>query len=392
MTVITPIKNFRGNPFLTVWALLLPGMLLPESAQPQPQATPVGVDEVRSEPMSQTIPILGRFVAPQSGVIAARSPGPVARIRVSVGDHVKQGDILAELDQDRLRANLELEQARLQALDARRKAAEAKENYALQELRRLEKLRKTPAFSQYDYDSRAQELEIARSSREEAQAEISRGKVAKDLVEIELRDSQIRAPFPGVVTLRHTSEGAWLRVGDPVVTLVNDIELEIEADVPAGRLQGLQPGMRIEARLGSRDHARFEAEVRAVIPDEDPAARTRPVRLIPVLQGFAEQLAVNQAVMVYLPAGTAGEEIVSVAKDAVIRRGEQALVYLVKDGTAQPRPIQLGEAVGNRFQVLDGLNPGDVVVIRGNERLRPGQSVSYPGQPPQAAQTTEKPG
>jgi RND family efflux transporter MFP subunit len=342
--------------------------------------------------MSQTIPILGRFVAPQSGVIAARSPGPVARIRVSVGDHVKQGDILAELDQDRLRANLELEQARLQALDARRKAAEAKQNYELQELRRLEKLRKTPAFSQYDYDSRAQELEIARSSREEAQAEISRGKVAKDLVEIELRDSQIRAPFPGVVTLRHTSEGAWLRVGDPVVTLVNDIELEIEADVPAGRLQGLQPGMRIEARLGSRDHARFEAEVRAVIPDEDPAARTRPVRLIPVLQGFAEQLAVNQAVMVYLPAGTAGEEIVSVAKDAVIRRGEQALVYLVKDGTAQPRPIQLGEAVGNRFQVLDGLNPGDVVVIRGNERLRPGQSVSYPGQPPQAAQTTEKPG
>jgi hypothetical protein len=113
-----------------------------------------------------------------------------------------------------------------------------------------------------------------------------------------------------------------------------------------------------------------------VIPDEDPAARTRPVRLIPVRQEFAGQLAVNQAVMVYLPASASGEEIISVAKDAVIRRGNQAIVYLVRDGIAEARPIELGEAVGNRFQVLDGLAPGDVVVIRGNERLRPGQEVA----------------
>jgi RND family efflux transporter MFP subunit len=313
-------------------------------------------------------------------------------MRVNVGDHVGQGDILAELDRDRLQASLELEEAQLRTLEARRRAAAAKESYARQELQRIAKLRKTPAFSQFDYDSRVQELEVARSSREEAEAEINRAQIAKNLVEIELRDSRILAPFPGVVTLRHTSEGAWLRVGDPVVTLVNDIDLEIEADVPAQHLNGLRPGMRVEAGLGNRDSERFEAAVRAVIPDEDPAARTRPVRLIPVRQEFAGQLAVNQAVMVYLPASASGEEIISVAKDAVIRRGNQAIVYLVRDGIAEARPIELGEAVGNRFQVLDGLAPGDVVVIRGNERLRPGQAVSYPGQPPQAEQNMEKPG
>jgi RND family efflux transporter MFP subunit len=340
--------------------------------------------------MSQTIPVLGRFVASQSGVVAARSPGPVALLRVNVGDHVERGDILVELNRDRLRARMELEQAQLQTLEARRKVAEAKESYARQELQRIEKLRKSPAFSQYDYDSRAQELEVARSSREEAEAEIIRGQIARELVEIELRDGVIRAPYPGVVTLRHTSEGAWLRVGDPVVTLINDTELEIEADVPAERLGGLRRGVRVEALLEHND-IHFEAEVRAIIPDEDPAARTRPVRLLPVLQGLNQQLAVNQPVMLQLPASGVGE-VISVSKDAIIRRGEQAIVYLVRDGTAEPRPIQLGEAVGSRFQVLQGLAPGDVVVVRGNERLRPGQAVSYPGQPQQAAQASDKQG
>jgi multidrug efflux pump subunit AcrA (membrane-fusion protein) len=56
------------------------------------------------------------------------------------------------------------------------------------------------------------------------------------------------------------------------------------------------------------------------------------------------------------------------------------MVYLVRDGMAKPRTVKLGEAVGSRFQVLEGLVPGDIVVIRGNERLRPGESVRYQGQ------------
>ena len=58
-------------------------------------AAAVGVDEVRTEPLSQTVPVIGRLVAKQSGIVAARIGGPVADMRVSVGDRVKEGDVLA---------------------------------------------------------------------------------------------------------------------------------------------------------------------------------------------------------------------------------------------------------------------------------------------------------
>ena len=358
-------------------------ILVPLIGYAQPRATPVGVDEVRAEPMSQTIPVLGRFVAPQSGVVAARAGGPVANINVNVGEHVERGQVLVKLDQDRLRIQLDLQKAELLALEASRKTAEANQKYAEQELARIERLRQSAAFSKYDYDKRQQELEVARSQRLEAEARIARGKVNKELAEIELRDGEVRAPFPGIVTQRHTSEGAWLQRGASVVTLINDTELEIEADVPANRLSGVKPGVEVRALLD--DGSQFATTIRAVIPDENPSARTRPVRFILSSEMPQQRFAVNQTVTLMLPA-SGDAEVVSVSKDAVLRRGQQALVYVVQEGKAQPRPVQLGEAVGSRFRVTAGLAPGDVVVVRGNERLRPGQAVRYPNQPqPQAA-------
>ena len=62
-------------------------------------------------------------------------------------------------------------------------------------------------------------------------------------------------------------------------------------------------------------------------------------------------------------------------KDAVTRQGDRAVVYRVNDDTAEQRTVRLGAAIGNRFEVLDGLSPGDIVVVRGNERLRPNDKV-----------------
>jgi multidrug efflux pump subunit AcrA (membrane-fusion protein) len=81
-----------------------------------------------------------------------------------------------------------------------------------------------------------------------------------------------------------------------------------------------------------------------------------------------------------LPSG-AQKNVLSVHKDAVlIRRGNQ-IVVIVENGKANFRPVKLGEASGNRFIVQSGLKNGDVVVIRGNERLRPKQAVRFKGMP-----------
>lgn len=339
--------------------------------------TPVGVDPVRVEAMHQTIPVIGRLVPVQSGIVAARVAGPVDRLVVDVGDHVNRGDAIVELDLSRLEARRNLAAAEISEFEAGLATAVATENLARRELRRLERLRNSAAFAESLYDTRVQELAVAKSRIMEAEARVARAQVSLRLAEIELQDGVVRAPYEGTVTIRHTNEGAWLRVGDPVVTLIDDVNLEIEADVPAERLGGIQPG--VEVTIALDDGSRHTAVVRALVPDESQAARTRAVRFEPRFGDALTPMAANQTVSLNLPAGAA-RDVVSVHKDAVIRKSGQAFVFVVRDGLADIRSVELGEAVGGRFIVLKGLQPGDLVVIRGNERLRGGQPVAYPEQ------------
>jgi multidrug efflux pump subunit AcrA (membrane-fusion protein) len=119
--------------------------------------------------------------------------------------------------------------------------------------------------------------------------------------------------------------------------------------------------------------------LRAIVPEENPLTRTRPVRFTPRFNGNGKPLAANQSVTVLVPVAI-GRQVVSVHKDAVITRQGKQIVFVVEADAAQMRTLRLGQPVGSRFEVLDGgVKPGDLVVVRGNERLRPGQKVRYEG-------------
>lgn len=317
----------------------------------------VQVDKVSRAPLVQTIPVVGRLVARQSGTIAARSAGPVAKLMVEVGDRVKKGQELVHLVTSTLEAQRDLRLAELTA--------------AQQELARLERLRtsRSAAFPRARYETALQNVAKAEASLK--------------LAQIELNYAVIRAPFPGVITVKHTEIGAYVRAGDAVVTLVNDQAVEIEADVPANRVSGLTPGRSVRFELAGKE---YTAVVRAVVPVDSSLTRTRAVRLVPQFKGGMDGIAVNESVTVAVPIG-ASRTVVSVHKDAIIHRGEATIVFIVAEakgvkppmvlGKAVPRPVRIGEAVGGRFIVLGGLKPGDIVVVRGNERLRPGQKVVF---------------
>ncbi len=356
--------------------LLILLVLLTTTALAQPPAQ-VGVDVVRMENASQTVPVLGRLVSRQRGVIAARTDGPVAQVRVQVGDRVAAGDALVVLDTARLQSAKDLADRQLVEFGAQIATAAAQEDLAAKELDRFERLRNSPAFSPSDYDVRLQAVAVARGQRQEAEARRTRWEIAIRLAEINLVDATVRAPFEGVVLTRHVSEGAWLQAGDSVVTLLNDRDLEIEADVPTAYLAGLTVGTPVDARL--LDGTTVKATVRSVIPDQNTAARTQAVRFAVNLRELTRP-AVNQEATLAIPAA-AQETVVSVNKDALIYGPQGSLVFVVDNGVAQPRPVQIGPAMGSRFQILDGLKPGDRVVIRGNERLRPGQAVVVQGDP-----------
>ena len=360
----------------------------PGSGLAQGRPAIVKVDAVRTEPMAQTMPVLGRVVARQGGAVAARVAGAVAEVLVEVGDRVEAGAVLARLVADRIRFERDLAAADAAVAAAEQESVEAELVLREQQRARLAKLRSSAAFSPARLADKVQEIVIAKSRIAAAAARLQMARARQSLRELDLVHTEIKAPYPGVVSRRHISPGAYLGVGDPIIDLIDDTRLEIEADVPTDRVVGLTSGRRVTLRLD--DGSQHLAQVRAVVPQENPLTRTRAVRFVPSFGPMAKPLAIGQSVTLALPIA-APHQVVTVHKDAIIVRQGNNLVYVVDEAeTAQIRPVRLGEAVGGRFEVKDGLKPGDVVVIRGNERLRPGQKVIRDGQTPGRADARTK--
>lgn len=373
--------RLAGNRAIFFAALFVVGAAMaPGAAQAQGKKVRVEVDAVIVEPLSQTVPALGRFVARQSGPVAALVSGPVADVLVEVGDRVAKGDLMVRLSADVSLGLRNLREAELQEEEAALETARAQARLASLELRRLENLKKSAAFSQARYEDKLAEVARYDSEVAEAEAAVIRAGANLTLVELDLTRADIRAPYNGVVTALQATEGAYVTTGAPVASLLNDESLEIEADVSADRLAALVPGLEVPIRLD--DGRQFSATIRSVIPTENALTRTQPVRFTPIIEQMDElRLATDQSVSVLLPVGEP-RPIVSVHKDAVIAKGGGYMTFAVVDGKAEARPVRLGVAVGVRMEVLSGLNPGDLVVVRGNERLSAGQTVTYKGMTP----------
>ena len=370
----------RGPAGLALSAVMRPTLaalavlLLPwiAHAQFQEQAAPVGVDPVRAETSSETVSVLGRIVARREGEVAARVSAAVDQVEVQVGDHVAADDILVRLDTTRLQLDRALAEAEHAAAVADHTATLRQLDLLRQERNRLDQLKGSAAFSKARLDDKRTEVTVTESRVQAAAARLERARVGLDYRTTDLADAVIRAPYAGVVVEKHVSAGAYVRVGDPVLVMIDDLDVEIEADVPAARLERLSPGEQLTFQIGGDP---LEARIRAIIPVENPLTRTRAVRFEPVTWGDSTVLAIGQSVTVDLPVGEL-REVLTVHKDAVVVHQGQRVVFVVdKESKAQPRPVQLGAAIGGRFEVIEGLAPGERVVIRGNERLRPGQEV-----------------
>ena len=332
----------------------------------------VAVDAARTEVMSGTVPVIGRLVARQAGEIAARAAGPVVALHVEIGDSVEKGAAIASLDTVRLRAQRDRLAAVVAEAETQVAQSLAQEALRRQALRRIEGLRGSAAFSQGRFEDAQQQAVIAETAVMRAEALRASAAANLALAEIDLAWARIEAPYPGVITVLHTQAGEWLGVGAPVASMVNDRALEVEADVPSERIEALEAGVSVPLALD--DGSRHTAAVRAVVPAENAFTRTRQVRFTPLFGPLRKPLAIDQSVTLDLPAGR-GRKAVTVHKDAIVHDQGQTFVYVARDGRAQIRLVRLGDSVGGRFEVLKGLEAGEPVVVRGNERLWPDRPI-----------------
>lgn len=337
-----------------------------------PKAAEVALDTVIQERTHQTVPVIGRLVAHRFGVVSVLSKGVVTEFEARVGDRVLQGDVLAKLLSDSLMWARELRLAEVDSAKASLVNAKTQASLRRQELMRLDNLKKSAAFSAARFEDAQKELAKAESDAARAEADIARATANLNLAQIDLDNAEIKAPYPGVVSAVHTEVGSYLNIGEPVVTLIDDTNMELEADVPASRILALTPGT--EVTFTTRYGQQKIAHVRAVVPSENPLTRTLTTRFELASDTLLDGAAANQTVTILIPAGPTSDEV-TVHKDAIITKGGQQVVYVFEDGKAVLRTVTLGDAVGTRFMVLSGLKVGDRVVVRGNERLTDGQSI-----------------
>jgi RND family efflux transporter MFP subunit len=334
----------------------------------EPPPAPVEVAAARGGELIDEWVFVGEVRSLRSAELALGAGGEIMMIDVREGDRVEAGVLLVEIDKREA-------SARLSAAVSGRRESERELEQARREAERAATLGgQILAGEEIEQQaSRADTLE-ARPLR--MGAEISAAKA-------ELSDYRLVAPFAGVIAARHADLGQWVDPGETVLELVATEEVEVIVDIRPELAAQVHTGDRATLRppgglrdLGQAESATAPAEVLGVVPSLDPGTRTLKVRLRPLesRRWLLPGAPVDVGFPVRYQTAEAGQVIVP--RDALVLGAVDTRVLIVVDGAAKPIQVEVRATAGDEAMVVGaGLSVGMSVVTRGNERLRPGQSV-----------------
>jgi len=370
-TCVDTFRNiFRGhacmfNTNIKTAVCLLLGMLctwpLNAAAQNDKYAAPVSYTLARQHTLRPTVKLPGTVESRHRSIIGSETEGIVVELQVREGDSVSKGASLAQLRTDVLEQRLSAAHAQLDATKANRELTS-------RSLERARQLFDTNSMSEQQVDELAYELLGWQAEERRLAAEIAE-------IELSINYSHIRAPFAGIIVARHTDIGEWREAGDPIVELISNDDLEIDVAVPEVYFDNLNPNENAEIEFPSVSKQRFSLEITAVVPLADSEARTFTVKLRLPDDEQWPRIAVGTLADVWLSMGDANPATI-VPKDAIVpRQDERVVVLLDDDNQTRIVTVSTGDAINSWIEVRGEIDAGDRVVVRGNERLEPGQTV-----------------
>ncbi|MDT8367769.1 MAG: efflux RND transporter periplasmic adaptor subunit [Longimicrobiales bacterium] len=309
------------------------------------QPVPVGTDTVTLGRIARTITIPGTVEAIRTIGVNAQVAGALLELNVEEGDRVEEGAVLARLDDREL-------QAQLRAAEAQLQVSESAYERAIQ-------LRDLSVITQAEFEVDRTAFEAAR-----AQAEQLRTRVGYTV---------IRAPLGGVVTTREVQAGDILAGQSRLVEIAEIDTMVVRVSVSELDVVEISPGDPVSVRLDAIPGQEIEARVRRVFPSADPATRLVPVEVMldgvdprRVRPGFLARVTFELAPR---------ENATLVPAGAIVSRGGTEGVYVVAESTVVFRSITPGLTSGDRAEVLQGLDPGERVVVAGSNLLRDGGRI-----------------
>lgn len=305
---------------------------------------PVEAEVAKAERIAQEIIAVGSLRSNESVTLSSEIAGRIAGIQFREGQPVARGTLLFELDDSVYRA--ELEQARAGLALARRNHERSKELFE----RNL----------------------ISTRERDEAAAKLDLDSATVALAEARLAKTRIKAPFDGVVGLRAVSPGDYITAGQPLAPLEQISVLKADFRLAEAALSRIKVGQTLNLEVDAWPGQIFPGRVYAI--DPRLAEETRSIGVRARVPNDKGQLRPGLFARVRLVIAER-EGAVLVPEQSIVPQGEQPFVYVIEDGKAVLRPVQLGLRQAGRVEIVSGVQPGDIVITAGAQKIGPGAPV-----------------
>jgi len=320
-------------------------------------AVQVDSAEVSLRAVPDTLTVTGTLSADQRTELAANAAGRVIRTFVERGDHVKAGQILAQLDSRGATLSRTEAEANAKSISNQLAAVQA-------ECGRYEALRSKGAITQQEYDHQAAQCRTQASSEEAARTRVAE---ATRVVE----DAAIRAPFAGVISERFVTVGDYVQASSKVVTLLVDDPLRLRISVPEPAIPYAREGTVVSFKVLSMPERAFKASIKYV--GREVRAGTRDMIVEAIVENHDRALIPGTFVTVELPTGTVQRAFVP--KNALVHPDEEPTVFAIVDRRIEQRAVHIGARLDDGVAISEGLKKGDHVVINPAPDLKDGAPV-----------------
>jgi membrane fusion protein, multidrug efflux system len=335
-----------------------------EQAPQAPRPVLVARADAASGPVADGLTAYaGEIRAREETALSFRVGGKLIRRMVDVGDRVRRGDVLAEIDPGDLQLQVESLQAQLAAADAQLARANA-------DYRRLASLAKDQLVSRSSLDQQLAALRAAEGQAHAARAQL-------DLARNQASYSRLRAPQDGAIASRQVEAGQVIEAGRSAFTLAADGVREVAFALPETGIRNISVGQPVVIELWSAQGQRIPGRIREIAPAADAQARTYAARAT-LDPDKAQRIDLGQSARVYVP--VARNAAAMRLPLSAVHRGEKGttVVWVVDPKTPKAHrvPVRVGPYAADGVAVLSGLKPTDWVVIAGGHLLHEGQAVS----------------
>ena len=322
-------------------------------------AVPVRVARVEIRSVSDQISLVGTAEAIAKSTIASEVSGIVEYFPVKEGNYINKGDLLVKLKSTYLKLILK------GSLAAREKSTANLEN-AKKELARVSRLKDANSIAERKYDEALYNYRALSQELVQNNAKIEQ-------LEYEIAQKKVLSPFSGFIAGEHTQVGEWVSAGGAVVTLIDLSQIRITVNVPERYAVLLPEKGRVKINIKSIPGKPLLGRIYAILPRGNSESRTFPVRINMANPGFK----IKSGMEVFATFDLARTKTaLLVPKDSIVTAGEDKMIFTVAGNKAVPVTVKVTGYFDGNVAVEGNLKPGDQVVIRGNERLRPGQVVS----------------